>query len=211
MERRAKRRRVAKTPAARREDLLDAGLAVFREKGVRAATVEDVTTRAGVAKGTFYLYFKTKEELGAALRERFALDMLRTAEGVLAGLEADDWEARAEALVRSVVTFSLERRELAELVFHGLPPAGDGDLVIASERKVLALFRDTAARGAAAGRFDVRDPETTAALLFHGLHGVMMDLAHQPDDADAERLVAAAAELLRRGLGARGAAGSSVS
>src|SRR3990172_7877089 len=198
MEREAKRRRVAKTPAARREDLLDAGLAVFREKGMRTTTVEDVTTRAGVAKGTFYLYFKTKEELGAALRERFALDMLRTAEGVLAGLEADDWEARAEALVRSVVTFSLERRELAELVFHGLPPAGDGDVVAASERKVLALFADPAARGATPGRFDVRDPVMTAALLFHGLHGALMDLAHQPDDAGAGRLVEAAAELLRR-------------
>src|SRR3990172_10041401 len=122
MERGAKPRRVSKTPAARREDLLDAALAVFREKGVRTATVEDVTTRAGVAKGTFYLYFKTKEEVGGALRERFALEMLQTAEEMLAGLEADDWEARAEALVRSVVTFSLERRELAELVFHGLPP-----------------------------------------------------------------------------------------
>jgi AcrR family transcriptional regulator len=209
MEREAKRRRVAKTPAARREDLLDAGLAVFREKGMRTATVEDVTTRAGVAKGTIYLYFKTKEELGVALRERFALELLQRSEDVLAGLEAYDWEARAEALVRSVVTFSLERRELAELAFHGLPPAGDGDVVAASERKVLALFRDTAARGAAAGRFDVSDPETTAALLFHGLHGALMDLAHGPGEADAERLVEAAAELLRRGLGARGSAGSS--
>jgi len=204
MEKETKRRRVAKAPERRRLDLLDAGLAVFREKGVKATTVEDVTTRAGVAKGTFYLYFKTKEELGAALRERFALEMLQAAEDMLVGLEADDWEVRVEALMRSVVAFSLERRELTELVFHGLAPAGPDDVVISSERRVLALFTDLVTRGAAAGRFDVRDPEMTAALLFHGLRGALTDLAHERDGGGAERLVDAAAELLRRGLGGPG-------
>jgi len=205
------RRRVAKAPEARREDLLNAGLAVFREKGVKAATVEDVTARAGVAKGTFYLYFKTKDDLGAGLRERYALEMLQAAEDMLAGLEADDWEVRAEALMRSVVAFSLERRELAEFVFHGLAPARPEDAVAASERRVLALFTDLVTRGAAAGRFNVRDPEMTAALLFHGLHGVLTDVAHERNGGGAERLVGAAAELLRRGLGASGRGGSSSS
>jgi AcrR family transcriptional regulator len=50
-------------PAARREIILDAALTVFAERGYEAARLDDVTTKAGIAKGTLYLYFKDKEAL----------------------------------------------------------------------------------------------------------------------------------------------------
>ena len=50
-------------PAARREAILDAALTVFAERGFEAARLDDVAARAGVAKGTLYLYFKDKEAL----------------------------------------------------------------------------------------------------------------------------------------------------
>src|SRR5687767_11794185 len=60
-----------KPAAQRRRDLLDAGLAVFLERGVAASTLDHVTQRAGVAKGTFYLHFGSKEHLLAALQADF--------------------------------------------------------------------------------------------------------------------------------------------
>jgi AcrR family transcriptional regulator len=53
--------------AARREAILDAALTVFAEHGFEAARLEDMAKRAGVAKGTLYLYFKDKEALFEAL------------------------------------------------------------------------------------------------------------------------------------------------
>ncbi len=50
-------------PAARREAILDAALSVFAERGYEAARLDDVAERAGVAKGTLYLYFDDKEAL----------------------------------------------------------------------------------------------------------------------------------------------------
>ncbi len=50
-------------PAARRQAILDAALIVFAERGFEAARLDDVATRAGVAKGTLYLYFDDKEDL----------------------------------------------------------------------------------------------------------------------------------------------------
>ena len=58
-------RRVA--PEARRQAILKAALAVFAEHGFEAARLDDVAARAGVAKGTLYLYFKHKEALFEAL------------------------------------------------------------------------------------------------------------------------------------------------
>ena len=50
-------------PATRRQAILDAALTVFAERGFETARLDDVAARAGVAKGTLYLYFKDKETL----------------------------------------------------------------------------------------------------------------------------------------------------
>jgi AcrR family transcriptional regulator len=66
--RRRKRGRPHKVhPAARRQAILDAALAVFAERGYAAARLEDVAVRVGVAKGTLYLHFEDKEALFEAL------------------------------------------------------------------------------------------------------------------------------------------------
>lgn len=50
-------------PAQRRQEILDAALSVFAERGFEAARLDDIAARAGVAKGTLYLYFADKEKL----------------------------------------------------------------------------------------------------------------------------------------------------
>ncbi len=50
-------------PAERRLVILDAALSVFAERGFEAARLDDVAAKAGVAKGTLYLYFDDKEKL----------------------------------------------------------------------------------------------------------------------------------------------------
>lgn len=46
-----------------RQLLLDAARAAFADRGYRATTVADIVARAGTARGTFYLYFRNKEEV----------------------------------------------------------------------------------------------------------------------------------------------------
>src|SRR5262249_62066904 len=52
---------------ARPAEILDAALDCFAERGFAATRMDDVAARAGVTKGTVYLYFETKEELFKAL------------------------------------------------------------------------------------------------------------------------------------------------
>ncbi|QLF71605.1 TetR/AcrR family transcriptional regulator (plasmid) [Peteryoungia desertarenae] len=64
---------------ARPSEILEAGLALFAERGFAATRLDDVAKRAGIAKGTVYLYFSSKESLfEAALKDR----MVSTMEGV---------------------------------------------------------------------------------------------------------------------------------
>ncbi|MDQ8755616.1 TetR/AcrR family transcriptional regulator [Sphingosinicella sp. LHD-64] len=52
---------------ARPGDIVAAGLGVFAEKGFAGARMEEIARRAGVSKGTLYLYFETKEDVFRAV------------------------------------------------------------------------------------------------------------------------------------------------
>ena len=67
------RQRRSRRKEARPGELLDAALALFVEKGFAATRVEEVAARAGVSKGTLFIYFPSKEELfKAVVRENIS-------------------------------------------------------------------------------------------------------------------------------------------
>lgn len=72
----------------RRLAILEAALALFQEGGYEHASMAAVARRAGVAKGTVYLYFKTKEELFLALQQTQYADWFDAMDGLLAGEDA---------------------------------------------------------------------------------------------------------------------------
>jgi AcrR family transcriptional regulator len=68
---------------ARPAELLAAALDLFVEKGYAGTRLEDVATRAGVSKGTLYLYFQNKEELlKAVVRENVVTPLAEAAQQV---------------------------------------------------------------------------------------------------------------------------------
>mgnify|MGYP003624522250 CR=1 FL=1 len=57
-------------PEKRPDDILDGALVEFRERGFAGARIEDIAKRAGLSKGSVYLYFSSKEEMLKALIRR---------------------------------------------------------------------------------------------------------------------------------------------
>ncbi len=91
--------RFVRRPAARPDELIAAAVALFGERGFRATTLEDVARRAGVSKGTIYLYFKSKDDLFRAMVEQ----------RIIAQIERVESAARAHGgtpteLLTSVIT-----------------------------------------------------------------------------------------------------------
>jgi Transcriptional regulator len=173
---------------ARGKDLVDAALAVFSSKGVGAASVDDIVRVAGVAKGTFYLYFATKDDAVNAVAERMV-------EGV-----ADRIEALANAPDRSPVERLLAygagvrevggepyERDLIE-IFHRPENRAVHDRM--SERVVARLAPAMAAiiaDGIQRGLFGRQDPGRAAACVlasFGSLHDVVADVADVPAATD---------------------------
>ena len=61
---------------ARPQELLDAAMSLFVEKGFAATRTDEVALRAGVSKGTLYLYFPSKEELLKAVIQQHLADRI---------------------------------------------------------------------------------------------------------------------------------------
>ena len=183
----------------RRADLLAAGRELFLAKGVAATSLDDITSRAGVSKGLFYLYFRSKDDLLTALHVQFSTelaDRIRTAIDTVA-----DWPAKLDACVETIFNRYQERDDLHEVLFRR------GGHVSDSHRDTHALaldaISDLFASGKAAGAFDVEDPEATAVLCWASTHGFDPDFHGDAAPADA-RLTRAAQQLFRRAAGIPG-------
>jgi AcrR family transcriptional regulator len=89
-----KKHRTVLAPEDRRRQLLEAATVVFAEKGYRNAGVGDIIAQARVARGTFYLYFTSKQQIFLAIVEDFhgrvtrALEAMDGADSPAGGTQA---------------------------------------------------------------------------------------------------------------------------
>jgi AcrR family transcriptional regulator len=156
-------------PSSRREQLLDAAQAVLLSKGLRSTTVADVAETAGVAKGTTYLYFDSKDALLAGLRARY----LERFVAALQSAPDAPAEARLTTFVEGMYRVATEQRALHHALFH---EAGFSEADAFGA--VRALLEEILATGAANDELTIDDVQVTASFLLHGLHGLMVDDLH---------------------------------
>jgi AcrR family transcriptional regulator len=63
---------IAKKKEEKRKRLLDAAYACFTESTISGTSIAEICSRAGIAKGTFYLYFSDKDDIVRALVKRIS-------------------------------------------------------------------------------------------------------------------------------------------
>jgi AcrR family transcriptional regulator len=179
-----RRRRL--TPDQRRRELLDAAVRVLRLRGPIDCRVEDITTEAGTAKGNFYRYFPTWDDLLVAVRDHL---MEGYADGVRRRLTTDtkvDWWQVLEQEVDSFLEFQLELGGLHDAVFHG--PASQAR-PIGGETSGGSLTAALLSTGIAEGAFAAIDVVPTASLLFSALHGAADQITAGADHAGTRAAV----------------------
>ncbi len=194
----------------RPQELLDAALALFVEKGFAATRSEEVAARAGVSKGTLYLYYPSKEELFKAVVRHNVSQILVEAAEVF-----DSYTGSSADLLTMLLTTWWQRvGNTAASGIQKIMMAEAGnfpDIAEFHEREVIhpaqQLLTRALQRGIERGEFrPVPLMETTVALyapmLFLALHKHSVGACTPMDDIDADRVVAAHLDLVCRGLAA---------
>ena len=175
-----------KPPEERLADLITAAQGLFLERGFGPTTIEEITTAAQVAKGTFYLYLKSKEDVRNALGDRFASDHLTRIKTAVGRKPSDDWQGKLSAWVTSSVTFYLDSIKLHDVLFYeGRAPTRAG-LV---DNSVITHLAELLGEGARAGAWTVEDPRAAAVFLFSGMHGVVDDAYSKESAVNRRRLI----------------------
>jgi AcrR family transcriptional regulator len=166
----AKRPRT-KSAEIRREELMDAAQALFLEKGFAATNVSEIVEGADVAKGTFYLYFKTKDEVLTALQTRFIDGFCKQIDAAMAK-DYESWAARIQAWVSTCVNAYLDAVAVHDLVFHQHQPA---NRAMKAGNPVIARLSALLEKGASAGAWELHNARLTAVMLFDAQHGAVDD------------------------------------
>jgi AcrR family transcriptional regulator len=164
-----------KPPEERREDLMNAAQKLFIENGVAATTIDQIAAGAQIAKGTFYLYFSSKEDVLAALRERFVRDYLEGIKSAVAQRPEGDWRGRLASWVKAGVEGYIDTHALHDVVFHEPHHRPDRHPPGISAPDTVQNLAALLAAGTSARAWSVEEPAFTALALFHALHGAVHD------------------------------------
>ena len=199
---------------ARPLELLDAALELFVERGFAATRSEDVAARAGVSKGTLYLYFPSKEELlKAVIRQKVVneiaegFEIVRAFEGSSADLLALMlrmwWERIGETPASGIVKLMIcEVRNFPEIAQFYV------DEVVAPSNQMMAQMVQ---RGVDSGEFRCVDvPRVVSALIgplvFLAMNKHSLGACSLAHLLDPKAVIEAQIDLALRGLMARPAA-----
>lgn len=156
-----------KPPEVRLDELMGAAEALFLEKGVDATTISEITEAAGVAKGTFYVYFPSKQEMLIALGERYVRQFLQALDEAIGACAPDDWVGRLRAWIHTNVATYLRTYRVHDIVFtHPHHHAREGH----TENDVVQQLQRILQAGAAAGAWKLDNPRMTALLIYAGVH-----------------------------------------
>lgn len=182
----------------RRGEIMAAAERLFLRHGVGATTIDQITRAADVAKGTFYLYFSSKDDLRTALGDRFARDHLAAVEAAVAGAPDGAWATKLAAWAAATAAFYLGSIRLHDMLFfEARSPTREGlvDNIVIDH--LAALLR----AGAEAGAWTVDDARFTAVFLFSGLHAVVDDAVTKEKRVNQARLATRFERLCRRAVG----------
>ena len=192
---------------ARPSELLEAALSLFVEKGFAATRLEDVAARAGVSKGTLYLYYENKDALFKAVIQEGIIPVIAENEAIAARHSGCSFDL-LELLLENWWT------KIGQTAFAGIPK-----LMVAEARNFpelasfyyenvisrgRALVGSALRRGMESGEFRSMDVETTvdvviAPILMLLIWRYSMSCC-QGSESDPQMYLRIHMDLLRQGL-----------
>ncbi len=155
--------KIDKNKQIKRESLLETAFRLFTSKGIQKTSISDIVEDAGVAKGTFYLYFKDKYDIRNKLIAHKSSEVFRRADSALKAAGITELEDRVVFLVDNIINQLVENQTLLGFISKNLSWGVFKNVLIAGGDDEVdfydiyqSMFRDE-------GRFD--NPEVMVFMI----------------------------------------------
>ncbi|MBL3575485.1 TetR/AcrR family transcriptional regulator [Rhodovulum sulfidophilum] len=162
-----------KPAEVRLDELMSAAERLFLSQGVEATTVNEIVEAASVAKGTFYHYFSSKNEILEALAKRYTERFLRSVQEAIDDCSPDDWEQRLRIWIHANIETYVKTYRTHDIVYtahHHHNRANQAKSVI------LDQLMEIIEGGRLAGVWAPDQPKIVALLIYSGVHGAADDI-----------------------------------
>ena len=169
---------MAKTKEERRNEIIETAGKLFEEKGYEQTQVQDIVNEIGVAKGLFYYYFKSKDEVMEELADRYA-DAIIDAVNKLIDKDISTFDK-----ISRIFQIFIDSAEKKSGIFMGILNVKNG---ITHERiffnvgkKMVPLVTELILSGNDNGECNCSDPKFITEFLVSGLFNIMNQIS--PDE-----------------------------
>ena len=169
---------MAKTKEERRNEIIETAGKLFEEKGYEQTQVQDIVNEIGVAKGLFYYYFKSKDEVMEELADRYADTIIDAVNKLI------DKDIATFDKINRIFHIFIDSAEKKSGIFMGILNVKNG---ITHERiffnvgeKMVPLVTELILSGNDNGECNCSDPKFITEFLVSGLFNIMNQIS--PDE-----------------------------
>src|SRR5690348_526648 len=174
---RAAKRRAAVPKAERRQQILAAARGLFAKRGYHLTTIDDIVAQAGVARGTFYLYFEDKRAIFNDLIDRFGVELAMAIVRIVTDDASRSVGSQVHENIRRIIGTCLAERAMTKILLTdavGVDPLFDRKLAAFYENMV-ALLVETLKEGQTLGIVADGEPRVLAYMAL----GALKELLYQ--------------------------------
>jgi len=194
--------RIIKDAAIRKDEILDASEALFNSKGFDGTTISEIVEKVGLARGTIYYHFKSKEEILDALIQRREAEFLKAGKQVA----CDKSIPVMERLIRTLFAMNGEQEGSTELTRQMHKPQNalmhqkTHQTMLESIPPILMIVIED---GIAEGLFDTPYPYESLEMVVAHVNTVFDDYAESLEPEALQRRIKAFIFNLERLFGAK--------
>lgn len=192
--------RITKDPEVRKNELMDAAEQLFIEKGYDHTSASDIIRKVGVAQGTFYYYFASKDDILNAVIDRYTMRYIDFVKGI-----ADDDEMSALQKVQSIVDKLISIKDRKKQLSEYLSLEGK---VAKHERfqgqvgsTIAPLITKIVKQGIREGVFEVEHPAEMTELIVLIVSHLITNVRNIENKKERTVKAKAAAALIEKALG----------
>ncbi len=161
--------RITKDPEERRNEIIETAMELFNAKGYEHTAVSDIVKKIGVAQGTFYYHFKSKEEIAEAVIDRYLAEQIVIANKIVTDpdLHAID---KLLSLMHEQLTSMASYRGIKEYVNKESNALLHQKLLIKKITSYVPFLTSIVEQGIKEGVFQVSNPQVVSEFLLIGTH-----------------------------------------
>ena len=169
--------RRAREKDERKKQILDAARSQLFAEGIQATSINKIAKLAELGVGTIYFYFKSKEEIFAALQQEGIELLYGEIKGALEATGSS--ELRLRAIARVYLNFSRDKKDYFDIINYFLASPkvvfapGLKEQIDQQGNKVISLVVETVNQGISDGVFKEVDPRWFALMFWAALHGLV--------------------------------------